>query len=402
MHTMTTLLVSPNETRFLIHTDLLIHHSPFFRAALQSRFAEASTQTIKLVEETVGTFELFLAWLYSQSLDETHFFKDSKPAYYALLHLYSLADRLCVEKLRNAVVDIIARLADDTNSVLTPSDTHLLYESIRDSAPCRRLILDLFAFKKTDKLLAEHPDSWHPLFLRDLVVKLKRPDYVAVGRHDFTTWKPPAAGYAAKACNGCAKILASGPSGVLLGLAVTRQSGVVWLPITSSTTQQQMQQHSRSLDIGNLGLGLAHGGQQGLNVDLLINSTNNNGSANAFADLLNGNNNTGAAGAGIITHNGGGSGPLPSLSDISSPHSGSECRKCHKVYCSRCISVGKALCAFEEGKTMCAPWRSNEGVCTNYHEHGESEKTEGCLGKVLKTKNGNGDDSGNRGAGTSR
>ena len=64
------------------------------------------------------------------------------------------------------IVDVMADLADSTNSVLTPSDTRILYEQISEGAAVRRLVLDLFAFKKTDKLLAEHEDAWHARFLR--------------------------------------------------------------------------------------------------------------------------------------------------------------------------------------------------------------------------------------------
>ncbi|KAF2459689.1 hypothetical protein BDY21DRAFT_275119, partial [Lineolata rhizophorae] len=150
---------------FVIHRDLLTHYSPFFAAALKGNFAEAETQKVNLPDERVDTFEIFVEWLYSQRLDTTAppqatgpFLKDGKPAFFSLLHLYSLADRLCIEDLRNDIVDAVATLAERANAVPTPSDTHLLYVAIRPSAPLRALVLDLFAFKKTDALLATHPD----------------------------------------------------------------------------------------------------------------------------------------------------------------------------------------------------------------------------------------------------
>jgi hypothetical protein len=108
--------------------------------------------------------------------------------YFLLLELYILADRLAFEGLRNSIVDLVGKLAHETNSVPTPSDTHILYERIRDNTLLRTLVLDLFAFKKTDQLLAAHPDDWHPRFLRELVCKLKRPGAVAVRRHDLQRW----------------------------------------------------------------------------------------------------------------------------------------------------------------------------------------------------------------------
>lgn len=261
MHAMAELFVGPQAVRFLVHRDLLVHHSSFFSAALTGAFAEGLSQSVNLPEESLDTFELFLFWLYTQQLDAKAYFKDAKPAYYVLLHLYALADRLGIEQLRNLTVDTIAFLADQTNSVLTPSDTFILYEQIRDSAPLRRLILDLFAFKKTDKLLDEHPDTWHPGFMRDLVVKLKRPDEVAMQRHTLCPWKPDH-WQASKGCSMCSEVLQP---------------------------------------VGNF----------------------------------------------------------------------SACTGCGKKFCSRCAKTTKALCAFEEGREMCKPWK-REVKCTNYHEHAET------------------------------
>lgn len=40
----------------------------------------------------------------------------------------------------------------------------------------RKLVVDLFAWKRTDNLLDTHEDEWHPRFMRDLVVRMKRED----------------------------------------------------------------------------------------------------------------------------------------------------------------------------------------------------------------------------------
>ncbi|KAF1811157.1 hypothetical protein P152DRAFT_63073 [Eremomyces bilateralis CBS 781.70] len=174
---------------FLIHRELLTNHSPFFSAALNGTFAEGLSQHVELPEERLDIFEHFIHWVYTQTLDANAFWKDGKPTYFLLLDLYGLADRLSVEALRNCVVDEIAKLAEDTNSVPTPSDTYILYDTIRDNALVRDLVLDLFAFKKTDNLLASHADPWHPMFLRDLCVRLKRTQSTALDRHDFEAFR---------------------------------------------------------------------------------------------------------------------------------------------------------------------------------------------------------------------
>jgi hypothetical protein len=187
-----TVLVGPERTRFLILKDLACVHSPFFAAALRGDFAEAHSNSLTLPDIDPKIFEHVVLWLYQQRLDPSPraFYKDSKPTYFTLLDIYAVADQLCIEGLRNAVVDLMGELADKTNSVPTPTDTNLLYENIRENAPIRQLVIDLFAYKKTDNLLATHPDPWHPLFLRDLTCLLKRPGTRALTRHDLRPHRP--------------------------------------------------------------------------------------------------------------------------------------------------------------------------------------------------------------------
>ncbi|KAF2174869.1 hypothetical protein K469DRAFT_612849 [Zopfia rhizophila CBS 207.26] len=201
----TELFIGPKPTRFLLHTSLLTSHSPYFRAALTGPFLESTSQSIKLPDISVEVFELCVGWLYTGDIHPIPF-KYGKPAYYTLLNLYIVADRLCFEGLRNRIVDIMADLADSTNSVLTPSDTRILYEQISENAPIRKLVLDLFAFKKTDKLLQTHSDKWHAGFLRDLCVLLKRPCTQALDRHDLQMWIPEQ-WHATRACDICRAIL---------------------------------------------------------------------------------------------------------------------------------------------------------------------------------------------------
>ncbi|KAF1946568.1 hypothetical protein EJ02DRAFT_214519 [Clathrospora elynae] len=199
-----TLLVGPKCTPFHMHTSLLTSQSSYFRAALTGQFVESTNNTITLQDISVDHFQLLSSWLYTSVLPAP--FKNGKPAYYTLLHVYVLADRLGLEGARNAVVDVISELADRTNSMLTPSDTRILYEGIRDSSSLRQLVLDLFAFKKTDRLLESHGDWWHAGFLRDLTVHLKRPCTQAMDRHRLRMWCPES-WYASRACDNCRVLL---------------------------------------------------------------------------------------------------------------------------------------------------------------------------------------------------
>ncbi|KAK5712992.1 hypothetical protein LTR17_017705 [Elasticomyces elasticus] len=240
-------------TKYMVHKELLTASSPFFAAALDGAFAEGLEQVVRLPEEKPEVFEWFLQWLYTGSLTiaqdgafsasipqhhhhhhipadhpfHAHYARaeadalartdgdlrnhQGSPKYFLLIDLYALSDRLLTQPLSNHILTTIARLSETTNSVPTPSDTFILYDGIRESSPLRTLILDLFAYKKTDKLLETHKDEWHPLFLRALVVKLKRPGPEAIERHALEAWRPESWS-TSKPCEGCKEILKPGQS----------------------------------------------------------------------------------------------------------------------------------------------------------------------------------------------
>ncbi|GAM83284.1 hypothetical protein ANO11243_012700 [Dothideomycetidae sp. 11243] len=178
------------------------------------------------------------------------------PKYFLLIDLYMLSDRLLTTNLSNHIVDTFARMSEMTNSVPTPSDTWLLYgdcasfrglhhcacrsnasvnsskkrcrgepgmpaaipcprvtsierPGIRATAPLRELILDLFTYKKTDRLLEEHEDDWHPLFMRDLLVRMKRPGFDSLARHTLQPWLPHN-WEAALSCEACRSVIGPG------------------------------------------------------------------------------------------------------------------------------------------------------------------------------------------------
>lgn len=247
------------QMRYLIHKELLTSASPFFAAALNGAFAEGLDQAVRLPEEKPEIFEWFIQWLYTGSLTvanpqdgfqsalggpfgdaqrhhhhlpndhpfHQHYARaeveamartdgdlrnhQGSPKYFLLIDLYALSDRLLTTQLSNHILSTIARLSETTNSVPTPSDTFILYDHIRDTSPLRTLVLDLFAYKKTDKLLETHKDDWHPRFLRELVVKLKRPGPEAIERHHLEAWRPESWS-TSRACEGCKEMLKPGLS----------------------------------------------------------------------------------------------------------------------------------------------------------------------------------------------
>ncbi|KAI9721379.1 MAG: hypothetical protein M1828_005128 [Chrysothrix sp. TS-e1954] len=174
------ILLGPSESPRLVPRELLTAVSPFFQAALNGTFAEGLSQELRLPEDRPDVFDYFLYWLYTRRLDHeaVDAVEPIKPAYFWLLHLYCLVDKLGVEACKNAIIEKVVGLAEATNSVPTPTDTWIVWETFGNlkGNPMRRLITDLFAWKRTDNLVDQHEDDWHPRFMRDLCVRLRRED----------------------------------------------------------------------------------------------------------------------------------------------------------------------------------------------------------------------------------
>ena len=149
-------------TAVLVHRDLFTDVSPFFRAAFdpQSGFSESASGTLRLPDIQLHDFNFFVQWVYRQNLGHEELERKCT-AYFRLIRLYSLADRLGVEDLRNAVVDEMARLSEKYNSVPTPQDTRTIDDELRENCGLRELVVDLFVWKKTDNLVQMHQDSWY-------------------------------------------------------------------------------------------------------------------------------------------------------------------------------------------------------------------------------------------------
>lgn len=178
------LLVGPCATPLYVHESLLKKSSTFFSAALSPvyAFAESHTKTINLPEDRSEDVAYFLQWLYSSrslrhpKLDELQILNDKKqkPTFSLLLRLWTFADKYNIRHLQNDICDKLISVAERENACPNPGDTWTLYEEMNDGARIRDVVLDLFTWKRTEKLLEEHEDAWHEQFLRNLAVKMKK------------------------------------------------------------------------------------------------------------------------------------------------------------------------------------------------------------------------------------
>ncbi|KAL9039179.1 MAG: hypothetical protein Q9180_002684 [Flavoplaca navasiana] len=175
--TILTVTVGEEKRPFLVHREILCAVSPFFAAALNPSydFRESRSSTFNLSFARPVDFEYLVQWIYTRTLTHEEV-AAPHPAYFRLIRLWILADELQVEGCKNAIIDFMAKTADESNSVPTPDDTVTIFgeNGVREGCGLRNLVVDLFAWKKTDHLVEGHEDSWDETFLRFLVTRLKR------------------------------------------------------------------------------------------------------------------------------------------------------------------------------------------------------------------------------------
>ncbi|KAL8736777.1 MAG: hypothetical protein Q9166_000143 [cf. Caloplaca sp. 2 TL-2023] len=175
--TILTVTVGEEKKPFLVHRELFCANSAFFAAALNPsyNFRESNASALHLPSARPCDFEYLVQWIYTRTLTHEEV-AGPHPAYFRLLRLWILADELQVDGCKNAIVDFMAKTADESNSVPTPDDTRTIFgeNGVREGSGLRALVVDLFAWKKTDHLVEGHEDSWDETFLRLLVARLKR------------------------------------------------------------------------------------------------------------------------------------------------------------------------------------------------------------------------------------
>ncbi|KAK3174362.1 hypothetical protein OEA41_001606 [Lepraria neglecta] len=104
--------VGPKKTIFKIHKTLLCNSSPYFKAAFEGHFKEATEQVFELLEEDVTVFEHFQLRLYTNSIlqkGET----EKKVSWNTLLSLYIFAEMRAIPHCQNAVIDVLKGLGVD-------------------------------------------------------------------------------------------------------------------------------------------------------------------------------------------------------------------------------------------------------------------------------------------------
>ena len=142
---------------FSVHKEIICHYSAYFRAACKGEFLEAKTGKVKLPEDRIELFDLFVKWVYSQNLEKVlaDVADVALPFWTALIDLYVLADRLQVLTLKNAILDRMlckahGALRDSRGRDKFPSNADIChaYENTPPTSPITTFLAELFALRR--------------------------------------------------------------------------------------------------------------------------------------------------------------------------------------------------------------------------------------------------------------
>lgn len=212
----------PNKTLFTLHKKILCDVAPYFKAAFEGGFVEATDQTLELPDEDSTMFEHFELWVYTGKF-LANGESEANISWESLVGLYIFGKIRGVPDLQNAAIDVLIDKQSSLNEIPT-NQLSRIYDCTPEDSPLRRLFVDwmaclptIFPNDRHTPTPAGAPYQWfkeptrklYPKdFLFDLVFALsqlrtgsrtaitnfksERADYYVKPR--ATTSKPPASG----------------------------------------------------------------------------------------------------------------------------------------------------------------------------------------------------------------
>jgi hypothetical protein len=200
---MATILVGPQETKFVVHQALLCEKSPYFTKALTGSFEESKTGIVKLHDVSPVLFRIVVSWLYygkivytvcdgsldvgpsfarfkgpSESLANIEADANDTSTWpkQVLVELYVLADRLDIKELRKNTIDALNDLMMLSNKTLHISALEYVCSNTTAKSPLRRLVVDHLAYTAVVRPAAK--DFWtkipHEIVIEVLMIMGQR------------------------------------------------------------------------------------------------------------------------------------------------------------------------------------------------------------------------------------
>ncbi|KAG9639817.1 hypothetical protein KCU95_g18117, partial [Aureobasidium melanogenum] len=165
----------------VFHRNLLMSVSGFFAAGLTSPFKEAETGVFEIEKVDASTFSIFEQWVYKDRLFikktalDTEDDDDDDQEWECLPRLYTLGERLCAPRFKDAVISAMIEKVNESK-VVPDTWASYVYQNTVSACALRRLIVDFHVFAHQGRLLKKGacPNAEEPEFefLQDAMARM--------------------------------------------------------------------------------------------------------------------------------------------------------------------------------------------------------------------------------------
>lgn len=168
---MITLVVGPSKEIFTVHKTLICNKSPFFDAACNGGFIESVEDIIHLPEDQPAVVELLLDWVYTGEFANPETESANLISWHNTAALYILADKMQMQDLSNAVIDLWVKNAENTRG--NPMcEAAYVYNNTPPEAPLRRLLVEMVARGTMADFVGDGLEGVPVEFFHDLSIRL--------------------------------------------------------------------------------------------------------------------------------------------------------------------------------------------------------------------------------------
>jgi hypothetical protein len=161
--TTVTVEVGTKKKAFIIHKDLLVFYSDYFRGAFNGSFSEATKGKISLADERVDVFNVVNQFVYTRQLSDK---LDSDLEWEMLVRAWLFGDKYLMPSLQNRAMSVLIEKGAITLFVPT-SCLELIYNNTLPGSVLRKFMVDTAAYTCDTSELVD--DSWPREALVDLV-----------------------------------------------------------------------------------------------------------------------------------------------------------------------------------------------------------------------------------------
>lgn len=138
-----TIEIGVEKIAFMIHEDLLVYYSDYFRGASSGSFKEATEGRLAPPEEKVNVFKVFNNFIYTHQLCDGD---GADLCWSVLIKVWLFGDRHIIPALQNEAMDSI--LAKNVKEKSIPSfSLKYIYRNTLDGSPLRKVMIDLVTYK---------------------------------------------------------------------------------------------------------------------------------------------------------------------------------------------------------------------------------------------------------------